>query len=523
MLKVTGDGRKAALDLRLVGLRPDPDGGKTTAAADRIARIWADTSDRRYPTEGDHPGALQLVFCDIGTPRREWNVNDELRTLLMDRRLPREAVRFMRDARNDREKAELFAQCRSGAVAVLVGSTEKMGVGTNIQARAVALHHLDCPWRPADIEQREGRILRQGNLNRDVEVLRYVTESSFDVFMWGTVERKAAFIAQVTRGDRELARQVDDVSEQSLSYGEVKALATGNPLIMERAGIDSEVAKLERIAKAHANEQRRMTKLIASAPREIERLEHDIAKIERALDLREDISGDAFRATITGMTCEKRADAGERIKGALVDASHRVGETVAIGSLAGLDLVVAVEGNLENIELHLQFPDAPLHPPVIVAADIDHEHPVGLVSRLTNRLGDLEEHLSNGMRELDNVIANVNQAEQMIGRAFDQAGRLATLRTRQAEITEALMPDPDVVPSARASNGSMPESPVQADRTTDIKAGAVAADSADFDSGLRGTRIDPGSTAVVASYDLSVDLELGSELREGLSMSDSDR
>src|SRR5664280_623578 len=295
----------------------------------------------------------------------------------------------------------------------------KMGVGTNVQHRAVALHHLDCPWRPADIEQREGRILRQGNLNPDVEILRYVTESSFDVFMWGTVERKAAFIAQVTRGDTELSRQLDDVGEQSLSYGEVKALATGNPLILEKAGVDSEVAKLERLAAAHASDQRRLAKTIASAPLAIERLQRDMAKIEHALELRADIAGDAFKATITGVTCEKRADAGERIKEALVDARHRFGETIEIGNLAGLDLVIAVKGELAETELHLQFPDAPVRPTVIATTDVDHEHAVGLVSRLTNRLGDLEERLSNDVRELEVIVANVDQAQQMMGKAFD--------------------------------------------------------------------------------------------------------
>jgi len=447
MLKVTGDGRKAALDLRLVGLSPDPDGGKISAAAQRIARIWADSSDRRYPSEGERPGALQLVFCDIGTPRREWNAYDELKTHLVERGVPQGAVRFMHEAKNDREKAELFAQCRSGAVAVLIGSTEKMGIGTNIQARAVALHHLDCPWRPADIEQREGRILRQGNLNRDVEVLRYVTESSFDVFMWGTVERKAAFIAQVTRGDKELARQVDDVSEASLSYGEVKALATGNPLIMEKAGVDSEVAKLERLAHAHANEQRRLAKTIASAPSAIERLEGDMTKIELALARRSDISGDAFSATITGVTTDKRIEAGERIKAALFDAHRRFGQTIMIGNLAGLDLAVSVVGELGETELHLGFPGAPVHPIAIAAADVSDEHPVGLVSRLTNRLGDLEERLHNDAREREGIVANVAQAEQMIGKAFDQAGRLDNQRARQTEITEALMPDPLDVPA----------------------------------------------------------------------------
>ena len=349
MLKVTGDGRKAALDLRLVGLHPDPDGGKIGAAAERITSIWADTKDRHYPERGGRPGALQLVFCDIGTPRREWNVYDELKAQLTERGVPTEAVRFMHDARNDREKAELFAQCRSGAIAVLIGSTEKMGIGTNVQARAVALHHLDCPWRPADIEQREGRILRQGNLNADVAVLRYVTESSFDVFMWGTVERKAAFIAQVTRGDSELARQLDDVGEASLSYGEVKALATGNPLIMEKAGVDSEVAKLERIAHAHATRT-------ASARQDDRHLgpghrapgtQHQPGSNGHWIS-ETDISGDAFRATITGVTTDKRVEAGERIKEALVDARRRFGQTIGIGNLAGLDLVIAVKATSER-------------------------------------------------------------------------------------------------------------------------------------------------------------------------------
>ncbi len=471
MLKVTGDGRKAALDLRLVGLHPDPGGGKIGAAAERITSIWADTKDRRYPEQGERPGALQLVFCDIGTPRREWNVYDELKAQLTVRGVPTETVRFMHDARNDREKAELFAQCRSGAIAVLIGSTEKMGIGTNVQARAVALHHLDCPWRPADIEQREGRILRQGNLNGDVAVLRYVTESSFDVFMWGTVERKAAFIDQVTRGDTELARQVDDVGEASLSYGEVKALATGNPLIMEKAGVDSEVAKLERLAHAHASDQRRLAKTIATSGPAIERLERDMGTIERALELRADMSGDAFRATITGVATEKRVEAGERIKEALGDARRRFGQTIGIGNLAGLDLVIAVKGELGETELHLQFPDAPVGPTVIAATDIEHEHPVGLVTRLTNRLGDLEERLRNDAQELGATLANVDQANEMIGRPFDQAARLVNLRTRQAEITEALTPKPETERDSDSEKPPATETEIRAEGPVDIGPG----------------------------------------------------
>ena len=519
MLKITGDGRKAALDLRLVGLTPDPDGGKTTAAADRIVRIWNATKERPYAAMGERLGALQLVFCDLGTPRKEWNPYDELRAKLVERGMPATSVRFIHEARNDREKAEVFAQCRSGAISVLIGSTEKMGVGTNVQHRAVALHHLDCPWRPADIEQREGRILRQGNLNPDVEILRYVTESSFDVFMWGTVERKAAFIAQVTRGDTELSRQLDDVGEQSLSYGEVKALATGNPLIMEKAGVDSEVAKLERLAAAHASDQRRLAKTIASAGPATERLEHEIDLLEAALERRGDITGEAFTATVTGVTCGKRTDVGERIKAALSDARHRFGQSMTIGHLAGFDLAVAVKGDAGETELHLHFPEVPIRPVIIGAADIDQEHPSGLVTRLTNRLGDLEERLSNDVTELTSIRRDAFQADELLGKPFDQVGRLANLRARQVEITDALTPKP--VEAETVDNGASAGQLASAfERETSV----VGAELPEAATG----RISYGLAADVvggcgSSLDLDDDLDLERELADELSMTDAGR
>lgn len=202
MLKVATHGRMAALDLRLLGRSPGED-AKLVHAATRIAAIHHASVDSAYP-DSEITGSLQLVFCDLGTPQARaphstglaggWNVYDELKQLLTDRGVPAGKIRFIHEARNDKEKGELFAAARNGRVSVLLGSTEKMGVGTNVQARAVALHHLDCPWRPADIAQREGRILRQGNLNPEVEILRYVTEGSFDAYLWHTVERKARFI-----------------------------------------------------------------------------------------------------------------------------------------------------------------------------------------------------------------------------------------------------------------------------------------------------------------------------------------
>ncbi|MDP9072657.1 MAG: helicase, partial [Actinomycetota bacterium] len=260
ILKINGDGRRAALDLRLVGRPPDPAGGKVAAAADRIAQIWAETADVRY-LGGDgrpapRPGSLQLVFCDMGTPRPggEWSVYEELRGRLERRGIPPGRVRFIHEATNDKAKGELFAACRDGRVSVLIGSTEKMGVGVNVQARAFSLHHLDCPWRPADLEQRDGRLVRQGNQNSQVRILRYATESSLDVYVWQTCTRKATFIDQVMRGEI-AGRSIDDIGDAALSYAEVTALATGNPLIMERAGVAGDLARLERQLAAHRRDQ----------------------------------------------------------------------------------------------------------------------------------------------------------------------------------------------------------------------------------------------------------------------------
>lgn len=219
MLTISTDGRLAALDLRLVGQHPDGP-SKIDAATRAISTIWREHRDDAYrrPDGGIHPirGSLQIVFCDLGTPREGWNVYEQLRAQLLEAGLPGAAVRFIHQARTDQEKGELFAACRDGAVAVLIGSTERMGVGTNVQTRAVALHHLDCPWRPADLHQREGRIVRQGNQNPEVRILRYVTEASFDGYLWQTVERKAVFINQVMRGRLDV-REIEDIGDTALS------------------------------------------------------------------------------------------------------------------------------------------------------------------------------------------------------------------------------------------------------------------------------------------------------------------
>ena len=272
MLKVSGDGRRAALDLRLVGL-PQAVPGKVAAAADRIAAIWQAHRDDEYqaPDGTSYPvrGSLQLVFCDLGTPGPGWNVYDELRDQLAARGLPRETVRFVHEAKTDTDLARLFAACRSGHVAVLVGSTEKMGVGTNVQDRAIALHHLDAPWRPADVDQREGRIIRQGNLNEEVQVIRYLAARSFDGYMWQTLERKARFIHDVMSPSLD-TREIGDIGDTVLSFSEAKALATNNPLLMDKAEADADLSRLVRAERAHHRNQDTLRRTIT-------RLEQHIA------------------------------------------------------------------------------------------------------------------------------------------------------------------------------------------------------------------------------------------------------
>ena len=254
MLKITGDGRKAALDMRLVTGEPAGAPGKLQAAAENIARLYHATRSREYldPVTGQPsptPGALQIVFCDLSTPADGWNAYDQLRDELVDRGVPADRVRYIHEARDDVEKARLFAACRAGEVNVIVGSTQKMGVGTNIQARAIALHHVDVPWRPADVAQRDGRIMRQGNQNLTVGIYRYVTEGSFDTYMWQTVERKARFINQVIRGRLDV-REIEDLGEDVIGFAELKAIASGDPLILEKAKIDAEVERLGRVQRA---------------------------------------------------------------------------------------------------------------------------------------------------------------------------------------------------------------------------------------------------------------------------------
>lgn len=390
-------------------------------------------------------GALQLVFCDLGTPQNDdrWTVYDQLRVELVARGLPAEAIVFMHDARNDAEKARLFAAARAGSIAVLVGSTEKMGVGTNVQTRAVALHHMDCPWRPADLEQRDGRLLRQGNQNPEVRVIRYVTEGSFDVFSWQTVERKSAFINQVMRGDI-TERTIDDVGDQALSYAEVKALATGNPLILERAGVDSELTKLERLQASYRDEQASLARRVRSGERDAGEQE-DLASTYRAAATRAaDTSGDRFIMAIDHQSYSKRTEAATALQAVVLREQKRipVGERRAVpfGELAGFTVVATISKDSTETSVNFSIGGVPGATPAITRDELRRSAPLGILTRLENLARDLPARADQADSRAGEARHEAAKAAGRIGQPFEHAGRIASLRARLNVIDAELAP-----------------------------------------------------------------------------------
>jgi hypothetical protein len=445
MLKVTGDGRRAALDLRLVGSHAPLGRGKIAVAAQRIAAIHHATNGHRYADDHGQltlrPGALQLVFCDVSTPAAAgWNAYDELQALLVHRGIDPTSIRYMQDAKTDAAKAKLFAACRDGTVAVLIGSTETMGVGTNVQTRAVALHHLDAPWRPADIEQRDGRILRQGNQNPEVQVIRYVTEGSFDTYMWQTLERKAAFIAQVTRGDLP-DRDVDDIGDQALSFAEVKALATGDPLVLEKAAVDADVARLIRLERAHHDDQHRLRRTYDTAVQRAERYERRGEQLEGAIAQLVDTRGDRFTMTIDGRSYTKRTDAGTHLQRLLADQleatpPESTSEVRDVGVLGGLRIAAQAATIIED-EIRVLIPDANIEV-TYTRHDLEAAEPSIIISRLERQIHRLPDTLHSTRIDAEAARSEATRAAARIGQPFEHVDELTRLRRRQHEINERI-------------------------------------------------------------------------------------
>jgi N12 class adenine-specific DNA methylase/SAM-dependent methyltransferase len=471
MLKISGHGRAAALDLRLVdhqldGLAAflDREPSKVDAVAERVAGIYHDHADIAFGNDPE-PGALQLVFCDLGTPTGVgWNAYEELKAQLVARGVPAPKVRFMHEANNDRAKARLFEQARTGHVAVLIGSTEKMGVGTNVQRRAVALHHVDCPWRPADLAQRDGRIMRQGNLNESVRVYRYVTESSFDTYLWQTVERKAKFINQLMRGRLDV-REIEDIGDSALSYAEVKALASGDPRIMELAKAETDATKLERLERAWAAAQRSLAATIREAEPRLERLATDREQLIAAMPLRRDTDGDAFSMRINGAAYDKRADAALALQRALLAVQPYQRDPQPLGDIGGLHLQVSADSWMGQPRYVVSLVEVPRVHLLVEAGDVRQPN-IGLVTRVENLPRRLERVLDDVEMDTTKINREAEKAHAGLVDVFPRAGELAEVRAKRDRLSAELAADSAEKASCEqaaeqpsAPNGSQPHTP----------------------------------------------------------------
>jgi N12 class adenine-specific DNA methylase len=475
MLLISTDGRKAALDMRLVGAGVPVDGVcKLDVVADNIARIYGITRNVAYRITGTdvrHPtlGSLQIVFCDLSTPNpRRWNAYHELRRLLIERGVPGERVRFAHEAKNDTEKARLFEACRSGQVAVLLGSTEKMGVGTNIQARAIALHHIDCPWRPADIQQREGRILRQGNQNSGVRIYRYVVEGSFDAYSWQTVERKARFIGQVMQGRLDL-RSIEDIGDNTLSFAEVKALAAGDTLILEQATVSADLTRLQRLQRAHRNNQSALKVNVSHLTAGLERLEREIDAIDGAIARATDTRGEKFSMTVDGSRYTKRAQAATALA-ELISELHRGQEARKVGRLGGLDISLRVSaGSLSGSRDVLAGFDGLPCPPAHGTLDVVQHEPLTLIRQLEARLNGLETLRAKTVAAKAGAQTERQRAQGAIGAPFKHADALEQARAKLAAIEAELAKKAHAQELAASPAGS-----ADADEATADPDGALA-------------------------------------------------
>jgi hypothetical protein len=443
MLKITGDGRRAALDMRLIDGTILEGRCKLEYAADEIGAIHRANADRVYlipgtDIESSLPGALQIVFCDLSTPKKEaWNAYDELRRLLAARGIPAEKVRFIHEAKNDSEKARLFEACRTGKVSVIIGSTEKMGVGTNIQARAVALHHLDCPWRPADLEQRDGRALRQGNQNAEIQIIRYVVEQTFDAYNWQTVERKAKFIGQITRGKLNV-REIDDISDNAMSFAEVKALASGDPLILDHATAMAELQQLQRSRRAWERNQSQLRFQHQSLKASIQAAYDEIDRVRGLVATVATFDANAPEFNFRGIKTTDRYEASRLIRSWLEAA--RVGDVFGpVGVICGINIYgkAKIHPTSGSLEARLVV-DNLWSTEVSATMPAMKNDPLVLVKPLLASVTNLHEREPMLNRRIDGLKLELERAISATGEGFKGQDALADAQAEVARIEQLM-------------------------------------------------------------------------------------
>ena len=429
MLKITNDGRKLALDQRMLNdMLPDFEGSKINACVDNIYRIWEETADKK---------SAQLVFCDLSTPKNDgtFSVYNDIRKKLIERGVPESEVRFIHEADTDVKKKELFQKTRKGEVRVLLGSTQKMGAGTNVQDRLIALHDVDCPWRPSDLEQRSGRIIRQGNSNPDVDIYRYVTEQTFDAYLYQLVEGKQKFASQIMTS-KSPVRSAEDIDETALSYAEIKMLATGNPYIKEKMDLDIQVQKLKLLKSNFLSEKYALEdKIIKYYPQRIKALENRIEGLKQDVDTAKQHpkpTEDRFVGMeVKGVFYSEKADAGK----AIIEACKQMNspDPIPLGKYRGFETELLFNTAERNYEVRLKGAtsrNVPLG-----------DDAYGNIIRLDNGIERFAESLSLAENDLENTKNQLETAKKEVQKPFIQEEELKTKLARLDELNILLNMD----------------------------------------------------------------------------------
>ena len=426
MLKITNDGRKLALDQRLINdLLPDEPESKVNLCVENAYQVWEESTPDK---------STQLIFCDLSTPKADgtFNVYDDVREKLVAKGIPREEIAFIHEANTETKKAELFAKVRSGQVRILLGSTPKLGAGTNIQDRLIALHHLDCPWKPSDLEQQEGRILRQGNRNQKVKIFRYVTENTFDSYMWQILENKQKFISQIMTS-KSPVRACDDVDDTALTYAEIKALATGNPYIKEKMDLDIQVSKLKLMRANHTSQiyslesdiARRYPAEITAAKERIAGLKADLAVAKPLLEQ----DKEKFSITVEDRVYTDRKEAGSAILAAC--AAMKIAKTEGqIADLGGFAISSRFDAFAQTFKLAIKRQSSYT---IELGSD-----PAGNIQRILNALASIEKTLPQVERRLETLQQQLAEAKEEVQRPFPQEAELNEKSARLAELNALL-------------------------------------------------------------------------------------
>ena len=436
MLKITNEGKKAALDLRLIDeLYGDYMESKVNKAVENIYQIWSNTQEER---------STQLVFCDMSTPTKisgKYDVYNDIRNKLLEKGVPDEEIEFIHNAPTDSKKAKLFSDVRAGKVRILLGSTQKMGAGTNVQDRLIALHHLDVPWRPRDIEQREGRILRQGNLNKMVMIFRYVTKESFDAYSWQTLETKQKYISQIYRGDTSV-RTMDDLDNSTMSFAQIKAIASGNPLILEKFKVDTDVQKLkDRERNYKASKYRLENSVNNDLPLTIKQTEDYIDKLKKDKEkIQNKENEENCHITINGKEFSKYKDAGAEI----LEISNKyleLNKEYYLGNYRGFELTITNKGIKDLFQNHGE-------PQKIIKIKGNNEYSFDLlkvpslnIKKMDEKIDSIENNLNKRIELKQDLERQLNEAKKELEKPFEYEEKLKEMLKKQREINQKLNMD----------------------------------------------------------------------------------